>query len=559
MMGMRSSPRVSPTLLSLLALALGGGAALATPQCLEGQTPAPRLPVDVRHEVFAGGELERYLRAIHTLGDAPPLPWGIRGFSAEEVAERAAGAPVNPWGDRYRFTAPDEDAGFRWGVVTTAVRGWYRSDRPDPTVEGPVWAGKGLTTSLTGGVWVSWGPLSLTLAPVAFRAENTEFDMVPIPGGEERRFRHPLDPVGMDLPQRFGDEAYQRLDPGYSTLRLNTGPLTAGVSTAALTWGPMERFPMLMGNTAGGFPHLFLGTRRPVSIGVGELHARYVFGKLGESEHSPAVEAFAERSGAGVVFLFRPRGLTGLEVGITRFIHRDWTTGEGLARRMRQPLDFRFKGDIPDYDLTPDNQMASLVARWTIPGTGFEIFAEYLRGDHVNEVRTLFMEPDDLGGHVVGFRKGWKLEGERVLSLNGEAFTAQSSHRERGGARLDLRDRALLLYRHSLLTQGHTLNGLPFAPAGATAGHGVSLQGDLYTPEGRWSVALGRLVRSEDASVTALGVPDLTARTETHLAAGARRFRGDFEFDGRVEWLFATGSAPRSGLHLEFGGRFRLP
>ncbi len=536
-----------------------GVALVLVPGQGSAQSASAPAPADMRAEVFAGGELERYLRAIHTLGEAPSLPWGIRGFSAQAVEERVSVAPIHPWGERYRLTPPEGSTGLRWGVIAPSVRMWYRSDRPDATVEGPVWAGRGLTTSLVAGVWTEWGPLSLALAPVAFRAENAAFELVPVPGDDDRRFRNPLDPVGIDLPQRFGEEPHQRLDPGNSSLRLDAGPITAGLSTASLTWGPMERFPMLLGNSAGGFPHLFAGTRRPVPLGIGSLHVHYIFGRLGQSEHSPAPEELADRSGTGLVLLFLPRGLTGVEVGLGRFIHRDWATGRAMIERMGQPLDFRLKGRIGEYDATSDNQMASFMGRWAVPGTGFELFGEYLRSDHVVDVRTLAMEPDDLGGHALGFRKGWGLEDGRVLSITGEAFTAQSSHRERGGARPSLRARALLLYRHTPFTQGHTLNGLPLAPAGATAGRGMALRGDLYAPMGRWSLGWERLDMSEDASVTALGVPGLESRTENIVWFGARRFRGNLDLDGRVDLVRALGAGPRSGLHLELAGRYLLP
>ena len=38
-----------------------------------------------RSEVFAGGELEGYLRSLQTLGEAGSYPWALRGFSPPEL------------------------------------------------------------------------------------------------------------------------------------------------------------------------------------------------------------------------------------------------------------------------------------------------------------------------------------------------------------------------------------------------------------------------------------------------------------------------------------------
>ena len=55
-------------------------------------------------------------------------------------------------------------------------------------------------------------------------------------------------------------DAYTRLDPGQSTIRLDFPAVTLGASTANQQWGPGSTHPLLLGNNAPGFTHLFLGT-----------------------------------------------------------------------------------------------------------------------------------------------------------------------------------------------------------------------------------------------------------------------------------------------------------
>src|SRR5437762_395656 len=67
-----------------------------------------------------------------------------------------------------------------------------------------------------------------------------------------------LHPTTIDRPQRFGNRAYAVIDAGQSTLRLDAGPVTAGISTANQYWGPAAEYPAILGNNAAGIPHVFI-------------------------------------------------------------------------------------------------------------------------------------------------------------------------------------------------------------------------------------------------------------------------------------------------------------
>src|SRR5699024_10219580 len=98
-------------------------------------------------------------------------------------------------------------------------------------------------------------------------------------------YNYPERPTGIDWPQRFGDNSVRSNELGQSYVRFDAYGLAAGVSTENLWWGPAQRYPILMSNTAPGFPHIFAGTGRPLDIYIGKLELEAIWGRLSESDY----------------------------------------------------------------------------------------------------------------------------------------------------------------------------------------------------------------------------------------------------------------------------------
>ena len=462
-------------------------ALLLVPASLQGQA-SEQVRTPVAFEVFAGGELDHYLRTLQNRGMVGPHPWSVRGFSAVEVGRLAVPDSLHSWADRYAFTRPENER-YAYGLVRPRINAAFNSAFPFGGNDGPLWAGRGLTSGLRFGAFARYGPLSLVLAPVAFRAENRAFELAPADDGELGAFRSPLTPGNADLPQRFGTSAYQRLDPGYSTLRLDLAGAVAGVSTAAQQWGPSQVHPLVLGPNAGGFSHAFVGTARPVDVWIGHVHGRVVAGRLEASDYMPVTHLDTRRLMTGLVVVFQPRGLPGLEVGMTRFSHMEWPDGGVRAGDLLKPFETIIGPRTEDRDRDhPDNELASAFFRWNVPGAGFEIFGEWVRIDGALDTRTFLMETDDLAGYALGMRRVWEGPDRRLTVFRGEVFSTLSSHRERGGARLQLAFRARPMYQHSILLQGHTHRGQLLASPAGHGGQGSTLGVDRYHVGGRWTV-----------------------------------------------------------------------
>jgi hypothetical protein len=473
----------------------------------------------LRHEVFASEPAESYLRYLQTVGKVPGYPWSSRAFSQRELEYLIPKDTALPWNDRFRDESR-ELGSFHYGSINPKATLRYNTSFAYGSNDGPVWAGRGLTSATQFGFFAGWGPVSLTVAPLVFRAENQSFDIVATGRTGNASYGNP-DFGGIDRPQRFGNSAYSQIDPGQSTLRVDLPFVSFGASTANQTWGPGQEFPILLGNNAAGFPHLFAGTSEPLNIWVAKLHTKVFWGELLQSDYSPVTgqdeyvspaEPGKKRFATGFVLVVQPRGLNGLEVGGARFFHSIWPTS-GIPRSyLTKFLQGFLKKDLPpDRIQDPrlpdnteqgisDNQLISVFARWVLPHSGFEVHAEYGRDDHSYDLRDLQQEIDHSRAYSLGIRKVFSVTPDRMTAGRIEILNFQLPQlsRYRGEGEM---------YVHGLIRQGHTYKGQMLgADAGVGTGAGSVMAVDRFTRDGRWTASWTRIVRREDGDFSAIGI-----------------------------------------------------
>jgi hypothetical protein len=510
------------------------------PGRLPAQDSAPRY---VGAEVFAGGEFEEYLRYLQLSGEVPAHPWSVRGFGPAEVDLLAPTEGAHPWSARYRFAADTALPGtVEIHALRPTVRAIYNSAFPYGSNDGPLWAGRGLTTSIEAGVRARYGPVSLVLAPMLFRAENADFAVIPNGREGDEAFATPAWPLDIDLPQRFGDDAYTRLDPGQSTLRVDAGSVAFGLSTANQWWGPTGEHPFVLGNNAAGFAHLFLGTARPVGVGIGRVLARYIVGRLDQSPFATTSADSAVRWSTGLVGSFSPAGLEGLELGAARLYQMPWPDGGPYLEDLLRPFSGLTKNSSGDRtDEHPryraENQLASIFFRWVASGGGFETYGEFGREDHNADTRDFILEPDHQSSWALGFRKAWSrgptlLYGLRAEVVNSAA--AQISQVRPQGP----------LYRHTRVRQGHTQIGQALGSAAVFGGGGAIVAVDRYSETGRWSIEATRELRDEQVRF-----PDPSKARDGRYGLGTEwvRFREDLELGVHVGVVYNRDRNPETG------------
>lgn len=492
-----------------------------------------RVPVAVENEIFAGSELERYLRALQITGTGAALPWSVRPFGPREVARMFEAGDDHPWAGR--FEGSPGSGGRRVALLPAEMTGIFNSGFPFGGNDGAVWAGKGISAAGAAGAAGKWGPLSVTIYPTVFITENACFELLDNRREGAGSFADGQVPGAIDRPQRFGDGRYLRADPGQSTIRLDAGGIAAGVTTANQVWGPAVDYPLIIGINAPGIPRIFVGSSQPVNVGIGRLHAQLIWGSLAESAYSTAHPDSSRRFAAGAAGVFLPRFAEGLELGAARFFHRSWPTGGPGAEELLLPLQGIFKAGRPETGSDPfdprsdaTNQLASIFARWAFPRAGLEVFAEYAREDHSWDGRDLTLEPDHSAGYLAGVQKGWRPTSGHLWVLRGEVLNAQPSHLAR--VRLQVP-----FYTHFAARQGHTLQGQIIGSPAAFGGAGAVLSVDHYHRRGRFGLAWNRVLRQETIQTVLDPLAAPAGLDVIHsLSASGLWFAGQFEMFGSL-------------------------
>jgi hypothetical protein len=475
---------------------------------------------DTRAEVFPSSEVENYLRTLQTEGKVPLYPWSLRNFSVAEIDRLFPTDSSHPWSARIRSWA-DRPTGVQIGVVRPEVRAYYNSGFPYGEDDGAVWAGRGLTTAIRAGAAIRYRGISARLAPVLFRAENGDFPLFPNGHRDQRQYAYWIG-TGIDYPQRFGDGAYTRLDPGESFVRVDASIFSIEASTGAQQWGPGHTYPIILSGNAPGFPHLAVGTSRPVNLGFGRVHTRMMWGRLSPSAYALAPPDSQVRFAAGLTAVLVPRWLDGVELGFTRFFHSPWPE-EGLADApFGLPIQALLKNKFANSGegATPrvQDQLASIYVRGVLPGAGAEVYAEYAREDHSFNTRDLILELDHTSAYMVGLRKTWGAA-DRLSALRVEFLSSRP-------ANLDVVRHQGFFYTHTNQL-GHTQRGQILGSPAALGGAGAEVALDRFDRSGRWSLSFRRQIRADLAEWTK-SEEEVARSVDALYSLGAERllFRG---------------------------------
>lgn len=499
-----------------------GACALAL--LIAGPTPGGAQSLDV------GDVHETYLRLLQLSGDAP-----IRSFSSRPLVDRAdarsGDGDRGPW-NRTHLTESWLSGDVLVRPVPPRLRMFVNTRHPDTGLDGAVWQGRGLTTAFDFGATVEWRGLRVAVAPSLIWTQNRAFELAPVTSTGQSEYGYPWRRI--DLPQRFGPDAFSRVDPGQSELRLSGRGLSVGFGTRNLWWGPGIRSGLLMSNGAGGFPHAFMGTQGPRSIGIGTIEANWIWGRLSESDYFDIPVDTDERYITGLVVVYAPSFAHGLHLGASRVFYA--LVPEGGVSLGDRFLVFqgvrkeRLQGDESPTGDDRRDQMVSFFGRWVLPESGFEAYVEWARNDHPLNFFDVVQEPEHSQGYTLGFQKAFSLaEGRRL------ALTTELTHLERAPT-AQVRAHPVY-YAHHLVLQGYThrgqVLGAPVGPGGNQQFLGV----DLYDTWGRVGVFAQRRVHDNDAYY--VWAEDNGQRFDQHdvsldVRAHGTLFVDDFELGGAL-------------------------
>lgn len=503
---------------------------------------------DFGGEVFPGSEVEGYLRMLQITGEVDRGIWSLRAFSPQARARMLADAAAGPWGEHLQpDSVTDGPRLHRAGLGAT-----YNSSFAFGANDGAVWAGRGITSVATGGMSYRRGPLSVTLAPSLIYTQNRPFELMDHTQTSDADFLDGRQPNFIDLPQRFGASGDLAMDPGESSVRLDTHGVAVGFSTGNQYWGPGIENPLVLGHNAPGYPQVFVGTSKPVGTPIGDLHGRLFWGRLSQSPYSPVeVADSANRFATGLTIAFSPRGAPGLEIGGSRFFQTPWAPGsigfDDLIKTFEGFLKAGIPGkDVipdefePDRDFDPDNQIASVFGRWVIPGSRLEVYGELARDDHSWDARDLALEPEHSSAYTVGLARVWDIGATSYLQVRAELLDSQITY-------LDVVRPQAPLYIHGWTRQGHTNEGQLLASSAAYGGSATVIEADLFHSGGRVGLRWSRELRQTSDRMWLGEDVDLEGIDTFHsLRLDGLAFRG--------EWAIDFAGAAVYNFNRNFGG-----
>ena len=312
---------------------------------------------------------------------------------------------------------------FKVQMVPINVKLQYNSHHDHGWQDGPMVPNRGAQVFASGGVHLKLTKfVEAQFAPEVVYAQNRA-----VPNGWNPPVRIPMSMS--DRPERFGTEAYQRNFPGQSYLRVNLGPISAGVSSENVSWGPGPYTGLIQSNNAPGIPHLDIHTNKPIKTAIGSFEMMVIAGNLRYSgfgydagpnpggAHLPDVYRVPARDSlirlySSLAGVYNPKWFPGLSLGATRSI---WTEGPITPGSVPWPTYLRLAVSSPTglwYQGSYD-QMASLFARYVMPESHAEIWVEYALDDARADLEDFLVSPAHSRAYQVGFRKLHEINGQK--------------------------------------------------------------------------------------------------------------------------------------------------
>ena len=330
----------------------------------------------------------------------------------------------------------------------------YNSHHPYGWNDGPLSFSKGYQFVGSGGVYMRWRNIHLTLMPEFFKTASDPYE------------------TSVSWGQRTS--ALNKLIMGQSSLRMDLGPLSIGVSTQNLWLGPGKFSSLLMSNNAPGFNHFSIASNKPLKTPIGSFEFTIIGGTLTANE----TQGFEIRNLKTSTIEARSRYLNLLSISYNPFFFKNLFLGANRAFQQfsqtnpstnlkkyylisLQPL---FRNQYRDDDV-PIDQLINGFVKYVFPKENAEIYYEYGWNDGSSNLRDLNLEVAHSAASIFGVRKITYLNTSAYLTIEAEATKMAQSPGY-------LQRNAGNWYEHGLISDGYT-NENQIMGAGSGFGNNV--------------------------------------------------------------------------------------
>jgi hypothetical protein len=512
-------------------------------------------------------------RPRDTLNGPKPVLWLVDNYPlmVARLAELNRNGPAFPlvrstssllWStsglaDGVRLLAPQLQ------LVTNSAIPFSRND-------GGLWAGKGASTRISGGVAIKRGFVRIVIAPEILATGNDSFppraeNIIPSPliPPDRSPFAYPWyanGPYSLDMPLRFGDKSRGQLRLGQSSVLADLGAVSFGFSNENEWWGPGIDNALIVSNNAPGFPHLTIRSSHPLATLIGTVDFRWLVGGLTESSFFDTTANRGKRSISAAVVAIRPRGLEDLSFGLARSVVGTSTGwGEIPLRWLEVFRNTGHPNDGAPYDSTLHpggrDQIYSLFARWVLPASGAEVYGEWGRLDFPRNLRDLLVQPNRGAAYTLGLqwtRQAFSPTGRFHFRLENTSLEQSLAQRERFAG---------VWYTSRRVLQGFTNEGQVLGAAIGPGSSGQNMELNYLATRGSAGLEFGRTRYNEDVHQASPMLPylrwcshDVALHWGFHgaLSAPVGTFSLRSLFQNRLNAWFQSGhGCPRSDAMVD--------
>lgn len=412
-------------------------------------------------------------------------------------------------------------------LLPVVLQQQYNYNYPYGGNDGAMIPNRGYGILFSAGVYAEVGPVSLQLRPEYTYAANKSFrSIVNTKNAPDFFSSYNRLMSSIDMPERFGTQAYSKFNLGQSSLRVNYEGLSFGVSNENIWWGPGTFNSLLMSNNAPGFVHFTLNTVKPLETPAGNVEAQLILGTLKSSGIAiPAKLGVApkhegNRQIAGFAITYQPKWVEGLYLGL------DHTS---VKNSKKNQIDW------PEADLYVSNMnkgqnsdnYTSVFAKWVMSEAKAEFYMQYGFKKYNYELPATNIQPasaysDQIRAYIVGFSKliPTNRDDDEFVKV-GVELTEMNNKNVRNLYPWPS------WYNHYVVTDGYTNKGQVL---GAAIGPGGSMQSlEVAWVKGfkRIGLQVDRMVKNNDMFYSM-----------KPYTADMRRHWVEFALGGKIDWEF---------------------
>ncbi len=382
---------------------------------------------------------------------------------------------------------------------------------------------KGYQYLVSGGVYMHWRNIQLTLRPEYFHTASDKYE-------------NSID-WGQETP------SLNKLILGQSSLRIDFGLISIGAGTNNIWRGPGIISSLLMSNNAQGFQHFDLNTNRPIKTLFGNFEISIFGAKLTQNslsvfENKNMKTAPINKNFRYINFLtitFNPVFLKNFYLGANRVFHQfARTTPSVNFMKDYVPITLPLFRNVYQDNAEAIDQLISGFVKYTFPKEQAELYFEYGWNDGKSNSRDLILDNSHSSASVLGFRKLQYLNSNNFLDISFEAtrMSQTPSYLQRDAANW---------YVHGRISEGYTNENQIL---GAGSGSGNNIQCLMMTWNKYWNKYGFKIQHIAQSPISRVDLFDLNGGAEvwddfTYGIVLKQRYK-NILFSANIDWVHSN-------------------